>query len=58
VISSGRVSDSRSNSRTGVEARQPEITLLALLRYTSKYFSGYHRGRGTILGRRMKGQVG
>jgi len=27
----GRISDSRSNSGTGVVARQPEITLLALL---------------------------
>jgi len=44
------VSDSSSNSGAGVETRQPEDTLLIL-------FSVYHRGRGTILGRRMKGQV-
>jgi len=50
VISTGGVSDFRSNSGTGVEAKQPEITLQALLRYTSKSFfsvsqrKGYHSG--------------
>jgi len=39
VISSrGEVSDSSSNSGTGVEAKQTEITLQALLWYTSNYF--------------------
>jgi len=60
VISSWEeeVSDTGSNSGTGVEARQPEITLQALLLYTSNSFLVYHRGRDTTLERRMKGQVG
>jgi len=42
----GGVNDFRSNSGTGVEARQPEITLQALMRYISKYFFSVSQRKG------------
>jgi len=53
------VSDSRSNSRTGVEARQLKITLQALLSDASKSFFSISQSTGNHPGERyeMKGRM-
>jgi len=53
------VSNSKSSSGTGVEARQPKITLFALLWKTSKSFFSVSQRKGNHewTGRHMKGRV-
>jgi len=51
------ISSRLSDSRAGVETKQPEITLQALRDTLQNLFSMYYRGRETIQGRHMKGWV-
>jgi len=61
VISSGEgrgVSDSRSNSETGVDVKQPKIATQALLRYSSKSFFSISQKKENYPGEPYKRFVG